>query len=66
MFLKFSTIEEAEKARVAQQKLLPTNHIICPPIPVYDGTFAIEKLTENDFGGELVESIEPPVEEGIE
>ncbi|MEN6567811.1 MAG: hypothetical protein ABFC57_16130 [Veillonellales bacterium] len=63
MFLKFSTIEEAEKARVAQQKLLPTNHIICPPISTWDGKFAIPKDIEFESNGELVESIEPLVEE---
>lgn len=65
MFLKFNTLEEAETARQAQQALLPDNHIICPPIAVYDGTFAIPKDIEFESNGELVESIEPPVEENI-
>ena len=65
MFLKFKTIKEAETARQNQQKLLPINHIICPPIPVWDGTYAIPKDIEFESNGELVESIEPPVEEVI-
>ena len=62
MFLKFKTLEEADNARRAQQELLSDNHIICPPIAVYDGTFAIPKDIEFESNGELVESIEPPVE----
>jgi len=64
MFIKFNTWEEAEIAREATKSLVDRNIIVCPPIPVYDGTFAIEKLTDNDFGGEVVESIEPPETEG--
>lgn len=60
MFIKFSTWEEAEEVRKATQSLVSKYIIVCPPIPVWDGTFAIEKLTDNDFGGEVVESTEPP------
>lgn len=55
-----------EKDWEATQSLVNKNIIVCPPISVYDGTFAIEKLTENDFGGEVVASIEPPEIEGAE
>jgi len=59
MFLKFKTIEDANTARQNQQKLLPTNHIICPTIPTWDGKFAIPKDIEFESNGEVVESIEP-------
>lgn len=63
MYLKFNTEQEANTARKNQQNLLPTNHIICPPIPTWDGKFAIPKDIDFESKGELVESIEPPKEE---
>lgn len=64
-FLKFKTLEQAETAQKKTIALVDFSVIVCPPIPVYDGTFAIEKLTGETFGGEVVESIEPPVEKQI-
>lgn len=66
MFIKFSNIEDAETAKQAQQTVLDNETreppiIIAPPIAVYDGTWAIPKETEFEHGGELVESIDPPV-----
>lgn len=65
MYLKYKTLEEAEIARQKQQKLLPVNHIICPPISTWDGSYAIPKDIEFESNGELVESIEPPTIEEI-
>lgn len=66
MFIKFNTKEEAEAARKAQQKVIDGESrkqpmIIAPPIPTWDGKFAIPKETEFEHGGELAESIDPPV-----
>lgn len=68
MFIKFITLEEAESAQKTQQKVIDGESrkqpmIIAPPIPTWDGKFAIPKETEFEHGGELVESIEPPIEE---
>lgn len=66
MFIKFNTLEEAEAARKVEQKVIDGESrkqpmIIAPPIPTWDGKFAIPKETEFEHGGELVESIDPPV-----
>jgi len=76
MFLKFNTLEEAEQARQDQQveldrqcmvKNLQTKDekwvIICPPIHTWDDKWAIPIVIDLKLGGELVESIEPPIEE---
>lgn len=68
MFIKFNTLEEAETARQVQQRVIDGESrkqpmIIAPPIPTWDGKFAIPKETEFEHGGELVESIDPPKEE---
>lgn len=63
MFLKYQTLKEAQKAREEQQKLLPDNYIICPPIAVWDGTYAIPKVIAFKTKGEPVNDIEPEVSE---
>ncbi len=68
MFVKYVTLEEAEAAKKAQQKIIDGESrkqlmIIAPPIPTWDGKFAIPKETEFEHGGEVVASIDPPVEE---
>lgn len=68
MFIKFDTLEEAEAERKAQQTVIDGESrkqpmIIAPPIPTWDGKFAIPKETEFEHGGELVASIDPPIAE---
>jgi hypothetical protein len=67
MFIKFQTLEKAEDARKMQQVLLDDERrqpklVLAPPIPVYDGSFAITKETEFYHSGEEVASIDPPAD----
>lgn len=70
-YAKFNTREEAELKRPVLQAYhdkrdFPGPHIVDCVVSVYDGTFALTLQEDDsiDLGGEVVESLEPPVVEG--
>lgn len=66
MWIKFSTLDEAEKCQRAMQAAVDSEHRVGPkeiilPVRTWDDKGAIPVSAEIAHSGELVESIEPPV-----
>lgn len=67
MWIKFSTLDEAEKCQKTMQAAIDAEHRPGPkeiilPVATYDGMWAVPVSAEIEHSGEVVESIEPPVE----